>query len=266
MKNTNDLSAMMQAWPFDPTSVTARLVETHDQNEEVQLRLDLGILQMKLDGRPDGGRPHDQDSAFDYYRRKMITDRRAGPSLDGDACAELQQECVQFYYRYLALMVLKDYDRVIRDTRHSLSIFQLVEKFAESDDLVWEFIQFKPYVHMMNARAKAEKLAAEGRIDEAVDQVERAMGLIREFLDEMDEDEFPGEDCMELGILLELIQDLRERTEENDTENPVLKLKHKLQYAIHMENFEEAARLRDKIHAMESPAEGSQVPCSAYHS
>ena len=269
MSANNDLSRMLNDWPFDPTTVTARFVDigtaTEDStgkdpvdNREVQLRLDLGILQMKLDGRPDGARPHGHDTALAHYRRKMITDRRSGPSLDGDACAELQQECVQFYYRYLALSVLKDYDRVIRDTEHSLSIFDLVETYADSEDLVWEFVQFKPYVHMMHGRAKGEKLAMEGRIDEAVEEIEISMRAIQEFLEDMEEEDVPPEECLELNMLADLIKDFRERRTED---NPVVKLKQKLQYAVHMENFEEAARLRDKIKAMET--ERPEVPaCS----
>jgi len=251
MRQSHDISTMMGDWPFDPTAVTARLVNREsDGAPEVQLRLDLGVLQMRLDGRPDGARPHDQDTALHHYRRKMVTDRRSGPKLDGDACAELQQECVQFYYRYLGLMVLKDYERVVRDTAHSLEIFDLVEKYAESEDLIWDFIQFKPYVHMMHARAHAEQLANAGRVDEAVEQIELGMERIRTFLDHLEDEEVPeDEDCVELGMLAELIQDLRERRLED---NPVVKMKQKLQYAIHMENYEEAARLRDHIHAMES--------------
>lgn len=252
MNMSNDISGMMGGWPFDPTSVTARLVDREsDGVPEVQLRLDLGILQMKLDGRPDGARPHDQDTALHHYRRKMVTDRRSGPKLDPDACAELQQECVQFYYRYLALMVLKDYDRVIRDTRHSLDIFDLVEKYAESEDLIWEFIQFKPYVFMMHARARAEQLVGLGRVDEAVESIEEGMTQIRGFIENLeDEDgEIEDEECVELAMLADLIQDLRERRLED---NPVINMKQKLQYAVHMENYEEAARLRDRIRALES--------------
>lgn len=250
MTASPDLSHLLNAWPFDPTSVTARFVDCEpDGTRELQLRLDLGILQMKLDGRPDGARPHKHDTALDFYRRKMVTDRRVGPRLDGDACAELQQECVQFYYRYLGLMVLKDYERVIRDTRHSLKIFDLVEKYAESEDLIWEFIQFKPYVHMMNTRAQAERLAADGRVDEAVECILAGMAKIHEFLNEVEEEDDAPADCVELGMLEELIQDIRERRTDD---NPVVRLKQKLQYAVHMENYEEAAQLRDRIRTMET--------------
>jgi len=249
-----DITPLLKDWDFDPTRVTARLIDVPGHGEpEVQLRLDLGILQMKLDGRPDGERPHGAESALRFYRQKILTDRRSGYRLDPDACAELQQECVQIYYRYLSLMVLKDYDRVIRDTRHSLEIFDLVEKYADGEDLIWDFLQFKPYVLMMHTRAKAERLSAEGRIDEAVEEIEAGMSEIEVFLVKVEDDPESIYDCQELGMLEDLIKDLREYGPE---ENPAVTLQQKLHHAVQMENYEEAARLRDSIREMnvdESP-------------
>ncbi|WFB35243.1 UvrB/UvrC motif-containing protein [Kiritimatiellota bacterium B12222] len=244
-----DISPLIKDWHFDPGQVTARMVDVEGQElAEVQLRLDLGILQMKLNGRPDGQQPHGYESALKYYRQRILTERRSGYRLDSDACTELQQECVQVYYRYLALMVLKDFERVIRDTAHSMEIFDLVEKYAESEDIMWDFLQFKPYVIMMNTRAKAEKLAAELDLDEAIQRIEIGMNEIEAFLVKMDDDPESVEDCQELGMLEDLIRDLRDRSDEK---NPVIALKQKLQHAIRAENFEEAAKLRDSIQQME---------------
>lgn len=244
-----DLTPLLHDWHFDPSQVTARMVEVENEElPEVQLRLDLGILQMKLNGRPDGQRPHGYESALKYYRQRILTERRSGYKLDADACAELQQECVQVYYRYLALMVLKDYDRVIRDTIHSMEIFDLVEKYSESEDIMWDFLQFKPYVIMMNTRAKAEKLAAAQELDEAVAQIESGMNEIEAFLVKMEDDPEALDECQELAILEDLIRDLTERGEE---ENPVIALKQKLQHAVRNENFEEAAKIRDSIQEIE---------------
>ncbi|MGA0368785.1 MAG: UvrB/UvrC motif-containing protein, partial [Kiritimatiellia bacterium] len=240
---------LLHDWHFDPSQVTARMVEVENEAlPEVQLRLDLGILQMKLNGRPDGQRPHGYESALKYYRQRILTERRAGYKLDADACAELQQECVQVYYRYLALMVLKDYDRVIRDTVHSMEIFDLVEKYSESEDIMWDFLQFKPYVIMMSTRAKAEKLAAAQELDEAVSQIESGMNEIEAFLVKMEDDPEALDECQELAILEDLIRDLTERGGE---ENPVIALKQKLQHAVRNENFEEAAKIRDSIQEIE---------------
>ncbi len=264
MNSPHDLSGLLSEWTFDPTRVTARHVTTAEGEQQVQLRLDLGILQMQLHHRPDGQTPHGYPSLLEYYTQLLHTDRRGALKLDSDSCSELQQECVQFYYRYLALMVLKDHDRVIADTRHSLDIFDLVEQHAESEDLIWDFLQFKPYVIMMHSRAKADKLSAESRIDEAVEAVEQGIREIASFLVTMEGDlsesmENENQEVMELEsqeitLLQELIHDLRENGPE---ENPVVALKQKLMYAVSSENFEEAARLRDSIQKMEETLETS---------
>jgi hypothetical protein len=244
-----DITPLVRGWDFDPAQVTARLVEVDSREEqEVQLRLDLGILQMRLNGRPDGETPHGYESALKYYRQKILTERKIGYRLDGDACAELQQECVQVYYRYLALMVLKDYDRVIRDTTHSLEIFELVEKYSDSEDIIWDFLQFKPYVIMMHTRAKAEQLSEDLDLPCAIEQIEIGMSEIEAFLIKMEDDPDYVNECQELVMLEEMIRDLKERGPE---ENPVVALKQKLQHAIRMENYEEAAQLRDSIREME---------------
>ncbi len=256
---SNDLSPLLKDWPFDPTRVTARYVQKEDDRQEVQLRLDLGILQMTLEGRPDGSTPHGCPDLLTHYRTLVATGRRANYKLDAEACSDLQQECVQYYYRYLALMVLKDYPRVIADTRHSLEIFDLVEQHAENEDLVWDFLQFKPYVLMMHHRARAEQLAAEGRIDEAVETIESGITEIQAFLDHMEDDPDIEPDCPELSMLEDFIEDLRTNGAD---ENPVVALRQKLLHAVHMENYEEAAQLRDSIRAYED-ADGPRQPVAS---
>jgi hypothetical protein len=253
MRSHLDITPLLNGWDFDPAKVTARMVDVDSEDQQqVQLRLDLGILQMHLDGRPDGQRPHGYDSVLKYYRQKILTERKSGYRLDGDACAELQQECVQVYYRYLALMVLKDYEKVIRDTSHSLEIFDLVEKYADNEDMIWDFLQFKPYVIMMHTRAKAEALSENLEINAAIEEIEIGMSAIESFLIKMEDDPDYVNECQELIMMEDMIRDLKERGPE---ENPVVALKQKLQHAIRMENYEEAARLRDSILEMETTEE-----------
>lgn len=253
MNENLSITPLLKDWDFDPARVTARYIEAEIPEEapEVQLRLDLGILQMKLDGRPDGSRPHGADSALKHYRQLVLTGRRSGFRLDSDACAELQQECVQVYYRYLSLMVLKDYERVIRDTQHSLEIMELVERYTDNEEVVWDFMQFKPYVIMMKTRALAEQKAADAKMEEAIAEIEAGMNEIEIFLVKVEEEPEAMNDCPELGMLEELITEIRER---DGKDNPVVALKLKMQHAVRMENYEEAARLRDSIRQFETEA------------
>ena len=248
MSRATDLSDMLSAWTFDPTNVSARYVESESGAKQIQLRLDLGVFQMECEGRPDGKRPHGHDSALDHFRLKLLTERRNGFLLDGEACSELQQESVQYYYRYLSKLAMKDYDGVIADTQHNLDIFELVERDCANPDIVWEFLQFKPYVLMMNTRARAEKLAADGEIEEAVAAIEKGRKRIFAYIEDNEED-ISLESCPELGMLAGLATDLTERGVASDASTSV-KLQEKLRYAIRSENFEEAAELRDQLKAM----------------
>ena len=62
-----DISHILSDWPFKPGEVTARRIVGADGQEKIQVRLDLGLLQMEASGRPDGQRPHGHESLLAYY-------------------------------------------------------------------------------------------------------------------------------------------------------------------------------------------------------
>ncbi len=76
-------------------------------------------IQMEIQGRPDGPRPRGVPSLLDFY----IEEENRAPShtlstpLDFDACAELQQEVMQYYYRIMAFHALGDFDGVVARQR-----------------------------------------------------------------------------------------------------------------------------------------------------
>ena len=244
----DDLTKILNEWPYDSTSVNARVVEGADGLPKIQLRLDLGILQMEAAGRPDGLRPRGAESALDYHLIRAKT-TRGTYQLDGDACGELQQEAVQYYYRYLARFNLRDYAGVVTDTQHNIELFNFVAKHVEDDEIAWDFLQFMPYVLMMNARAKAELLAARGERDGAVAETLAGVRRIEEFWKEQGDDDMAG-DCFEATTLKELAETIRESKPRGVAES----IRDELSYAIRTENFERAAKLRDDLRRMESSA------------
>ena len=54
---SRDLSAFLNAWPFVQGTISARRIKGRDGLPKVQLRVDLGVLQMEATGRPDGKQP-----------------------------------------------------------------------------------------------------------------------------------------------------------------------------------------------------------------
>ena len=51
----NDIDDILKQWPFDPQSVNVRLLEL-SHRQVLQMRVDMGLLQLETDGRPDGNK------------------------------------------------------------------------------------------------------------------------------------------------------------------------------------------------------------------
>ena len=77
----HDISQILDDWKYDPDS-NVRRIRGDDGVAKIQVRVDQGafqgILQLNLDGRPDGKRPHDRDFALDHYRDTLVEIRGVG--------------------------------------------------------------------------------------------------------------------------------------------------------------------------------------------
>ena len=132
---TEDISHILQNWDFGPKS-HVRKIMGDDGKERVLIRISggpfEGILQMELEGRPNGKRPHGYDFALDYYveelkKYKDKHHKEDGFTLDKKACEELFEESRRVYNRYVFLHTqLKDYQRVVKDTEKNMELFRFV--------------------------------------------------------------------------------------------------------------------------------------------
>ena len=106
-----DLNDLLEGWPHEPGQVKARKIVGRDGFEKIQLRIDLGLIQMELNGRPDGVRPHGCESLLHYHQAKsaMTKSGERGYELSEGDVAALQQEGAQYYHRYLSLFQLRDF-------------------------------------------------------------------------------------------------------------------------------------------------------------
>lgn len=249
-----DLSRILEDWPYQPDQVTVRIVTGDDGREKVQLRVDLGVLQMELEGRPDGRRPQSCPSWLDYYQQKQRTHDADHPdsdafTLDEEDCIRLWREGVQYYHRHLSFWHLELYDLCARDTARNLRLFAFVCRHAVDDRHKQQFDQWRPYVTMMHARAVATPLLAQEQYAKGLRAIESGIDGIQDFLDEHGLSE-RGEECVELVGLQrwrDEILDSDQYLRATQPDGAVEILRRKLEAAISAEQFEEAARLRDKI-------------------
>lgn len=250
-----DITQILAGWEYNPNEINVRIIKGADQKLKVQMRLDLGLLQMEYEGRPDGKRPHGFESLFEYYKNKLRKHRAVygtvtGFLLDSDDCEALQMESLQYYYRYLSLFHLQEYQAVERDTERNLKVFDFIRRYAEEDEDQVLLEQYRPYVIMMNTRAKAHQLIDQNRPEQAVAIVQGGIHRIETFLNEF-KDTGLVDHCSELIFLKEFVDEIRHR----QTIDPIQDLRDRMNDAVSREDYETAAILRDQIKKLTIGAE-----------
>src|SRR5216117_213972 len=178
-----DLNTILRDWPHENGNIKVRKIAGLDGREKLQLRVDLGVLQMEMTGRPDGQRPHNCESLMEYHQKRATRAEQKGEAyeLTAEQCAELQQGGIQYYHRYLRLFQINDFAGVVRDTQRTLELFSCVNAHPDREEFSWGLQQFRPYVLMMNTRAKASIFLGQGKFAEAIGEIEHGRDAITEF-------------------------------------------------------------------------------------
>lgn len=242
-----DIAPVLRGWSYEPGVINVRKIHGMDGSPKVQMRLDLGLLQMEMNGRPDGVRPHGCESLLEYFEKQLADHQNRygtdlGFHLSSSQCASLREEAVQYYHRYLSLFVLEEFSGVVRDTARNLRLIDLCGKFAEDEQDRLLLEQYRPYITMMHARAQASLLFSDQKYPEALAKVEEGLSQIKEFFARFGQEE-AFDQSNEVRVLKRFARDIRRKL----PVNPVTRLQRKLQKALKDERYEEAARLRDKI-------------------
>jgi hypothetical protein len=247
---SHDLRRILSGWEYEPNQITVRKITGDDGLMKIQMRLDLGILQMEVAGRPDGKRPNGYESLLAYHETQLEkhverNGTELGFELNPDDCQVLREESMQYYHRYLAEFVLEDFEGVQRDTARNLRVLDLCLKFAreESDRVVLE--QYRPYLIMMNTRAEAHLALRRGSFKVALARVDAGLSLMNEVLMEAGQEE-QFEEMTEATIL----RSLREEIAARMPTDPMDKLERELQKAVAEERYEDAITLRSRMEAM----------------
>lgn len=243
-----DISHLLEQWDYQPGQVVVRRFMGKDGNEKIQLRVDLGILQMNSEGRPDGKRPVGYPSLFEFYLKKFSRTLNAVDSsneefgLKPEDCAKLQLEALQYHHRSICFLQLEDYPAVARDTERNLKVFDFVAEHAESEELGWSLEQFRPQVLMLNTRARAtEKLLAE-QFNSAVEIIDEGIEQLKEFYLK-----YSRAELLDQSPEIQSLQLWREEVLKNKPLSKREKLESDLREAVKQEDYEKAAKVRDAL-------------------
>ncbi len=210
------------------------------------MRIDMGVMQMELDGHPAAERPEGEESWLDYYehRRREYEESKVDDyfTLSEEDCRKLRREGVQYYYRYLSLMKIEDYPRVVRDTDRNLRLFAFVKKHAAREMDRWALDQYRLHVIMMNTRAEGVP-CPQGRSVRGIvpgrwncsTRHRKIVVFYNEYSIAARTREFHGTLSSQAALKQEFLRMSRRRSKRNLTR------------AIRDERFEDAASIRDKL-------------------
>ncbi len=243
-----DIREILNEWTFDSQN-NIRMVIGNDNRMVMQVRLPLGLEQYELDGRPDGLRPQGRETWLAYIEQQIADFADEGGSqlpyqLSNDDFLHLQNEAILFYYRYMLLFQMNDFERVVRDTEHNLRVSDIIARFFADEENRASVLQFRPYVIRMNAMARSMLSLQQNNFSECVRILQGAMDSI-EALESVPSPAFQFEKSRSLTYLRTAKEQLA-----SQQDNPQAKLAEELEAAVQNEDYEHAAELRDEINRL----------------
>jgi hypothetical protein len=239
MSKSHDIDRILRDWPYEPGEISARLVRATDGREVLQMRVEMGVLQLEASGRPDGQRPHGAKTYLDYLRAVAA---KAGDSfrLNADQCAEADREFMQFYHRRICWLALREFRRATSDADHTLQFMDLVKEFSPDEDWTAAHEQYRPFVQFHRVQASTLATLEELGPDEAMQELNSGLDRFRQlFVD------YPSDEQFEEDELAQRLLELRDTLRKQYDLKP--SLSEQLAEAVATEQYELAARLRDEL-------------------
>ena len=246
MDNQHIIDDILKQWPFDPANINVRLLES-SKRRVLQMRVDMGVLQLETDGRPDGIRPNNANTYYEFLKKKSDIESTAF-ELDDDDCLEIDREFVQFYHRRVCWLQLKEFGNAVKDADHTLGLMDFCKKFSPDENWTISHEQYRPFVLYHRTQAAAlsrldeedENFDDQTAVEQAIEEVNTGLEKLRELFVEYEADEQFEEDEL-VERLVEFRESLRAKYDVGPT------LKERLEAAIENEDYESAARMRDEL-------------------
>lgn len=233
------IDSVLREWPYEPETVSVRTVCGEDGRELLQMRIDLGILQIETSGRPDGERPEGHESYLDYLRDEA-SQADGDFRLNEDQCDEVDREFIQFYHRRICWLKLQRYDRAVADADHTLAMMDFCSQHSPDEQWAMSHEQYRPFVIFHRVQAAALDALEKEDAEAAIVQINQGLESLKKLFAAHELEEYFEEN--ELVVrLLEFRESLRDEYNVGQT------LPEQLAEAVALEQYERAAKLRDEI-------------------
>lgn len=238
MARNQDIDALLRDWPYQPGVISARLVRTRDGREVIQMRVEMGVMQMETRGRPDGDRPGGMTTYLEILNQKSLFD--ADYAMSEDECGELDREFVQFYHRRVCWLALREFDRAVHDADHTLEMMDFVARHSPDEEWTLSHEQYRPFVLFHRTQASALAELERSGPEKAIEEITQGVDRIHEVFNDVGAEELFETDEL-VNQLVELREWVRDHYQIGRT------LAEQLAEAVAQEKYELAAKLRDEI-------------------
>ncbi len=246
MSDRQDIDHVLREWSYQPGVISARLVRAENGRELLQMRIEMGLLQMETSGRPDGQRPEGAETYLDQLIQESFGQGESA-QLNEDQCFEVDREFLQYYHRRICYLALREFDRAVTDADHTLALMDFVAEHSPEPDWTLSHEQYRPFVLFHRTQAAAMAKLKGSAAEAAIEEINRGLDRIRQAFVTMQVEERFDEDEL-VAQLIELKESLRQEYQLGQT------LAEQLSDAVANEEYERAARLRDEISRRSGPA------------
>jgi hypothetical protein len=234
-----DIDFILRQWPFKAGTVAARLVRAADGREVLQMRIEMGLLQMEVSGRPDGEHPGGANTCLEWLE-ELARVEGASFTLSEEHCVEIDREFLQFYHRRICCIALRQFARAVADADYTLALMNFAAAHSPNQQWLLSHEQYRPFVIFHRVQAAGMLKLQESGPEAAIETIDRGLGQMREVFAKFGAEEQFEQDEL-VGQLAAMKESLREEYRVGKT------LAEQLADAVASEEYERAARLRDQI-------------------
>jgi len=238
-KRPHSLDHLLADWPFSTGQVLVRQIEGADGRDVLQMRIDMGMIQMEVTGRPDGVRPEGFDTYFDYLLSLSFSEGESY-QLTPDRCNEIDREFYQFYHRRICWLTLKRYPEAMKDAQHTLSLMDFSSAYSLDPDWALLHEQYRPFVMFHKIQAAALISLEQNEPGAATDEIEKGLKDLELVFEKYDASEHFEDNSFVIKL-----REMRDSIIEHYELSP--SLAEQLANAIAAEQYELAAELRDRM-------------------
>ena len=240
MAQNQDIDFILREWPYQPGVISARIVRAPGRRKVLQMRIELGLLQMEFTGRPDGERPGDKETYLDLVTSQVGDEGDGAQALTEEQCFEIDREFVQYYHRRICCLALREFDRAVADADHTLALMDFVAAHSPNEEWTASHERYRPFVIFHRTQALALAVLERSGPEAAIEEISKGLEEVRQvFVRAEAEEQFESDELV--NQLRELRESLRKEYEVGQT------LAEQLAEAVAAEEYERAARLRDEI-------------------